>query len=337
MHRSRLVVIACIVALSGAALAGCDGVDLAKSSSERTTVPPQPGSGGTGPVPEGPVDAPELTPEKMRLVEACGLLDSDVTDLIGTSTIDPTGSSPDQCTVSLTDRGGKNVSFSLSLGDTLFGSISSATGGIEGLPLSETRQDSTCSEKVLTSQEPDQGISLNVTYTDGEPCAAGRKVIAKVIQRLRSDPPKVSPPVGSLIGVDACKLVGKSTLAAAVGEDPTVSPYGLHGCISTASDGSGGAVTVNFGFSYPPTKSGNARNVKLTGSINAIRTITDESSARCTFEWEHKDFPEQALGNDDGESVRVDYSNYTDKEDADDACEKASRLAKSVAGKLPAA
>lgn len=322
--------LACLAVLAG--VVGCAGDDLVKVTHERTTVPPQPGSGGTGPVPDGPVDEPALAPDKLRTADACKLLSGETVTQLGTPG-EPIRTGPDVCRVTVTDQGGQEVRLSLTIGETLYGGTDKATGGIDGLPLTETRQDETCTERVLTAEDPDIGIGLSVNYKGGEPCGAGRKVIAKVLQQLKNDPPQVSVGSDSLIGEDPCRLMPASTLGRLLGSSPHESPYNLHGCTWSSTAGKTGTVSLTFTFAYPPLESPNSKKVRLSGSVTAVRNFYDPKRAQCQIEWEHKKFTD--TGSQDGETVRVDYADYTGDEDAEFACTKALQLAKSVAAKLP--
>lgn len=333
---ARRAALALLLALAAPlALAGCAGEDLAKATFERTTVPPQPGSGGTGPVPEGQIDAPELTTVKLREIDTCELLRGEAVSQLGTVG-EPLGTSPEMCGVSVTDPGGKEVRVSLSLGERLYSSREEATGGMDGLPLIESRDDSSCTDKVLTEEEPSEvGISLQVTYDDGEPCGASRKVLSKILQRLKSDPPKLDADSGSLLLADPCESLPQSAVDDLLGSDSVASPYLLHGCTVTSSGtSSSGSVSLTFSFSYPPLAGTNAKKVELSSSVTATQSYYDPKTEVCQVEWEHKKY--SGPTSRDGETVKVDYSSYTGEGKAIDACKKAVRLAKAVVRELPA-
>lgn len=326
--RLLAIVLACLLGVTG-----CAGEDLVKTAGKRTTVPPQPGSGGTGPVPEGPVNEPALTADKLREVKACELLKGEAVTQLGTPE-DPSGSGPDTCSVTVTDPGGKDIRVSITIGETFYGGVQQATGGLDGLPLNETRQDQSCTDKVLTSEDPAVGVSVQVTYSDGEPCGAGRKVLSKIIQQLKSDPPKVDTSGGSIVKLDPCKVIPKATLDKVLGEGQTTSTFNLHGCISSGPLG-GGTVSLNFTFAYPPYAGSNSKEVRLSSKVTALQTFYDPKNEQCAVEWAHKEY--SSTSSMDGESVRVDYSNYGGDGKALDACKKAVEIAKVVVGKLPKA
>lgn len=320
-----------VLVLACAVLAGCAGEDLTKTTSDRTTVPPQPGSGGTGPVPQGEIDEPELTPAKLRQVNACELLRGEAVGQLGTAA-QPSGSGPERCSVAVTDPGGKELRVSVSLGESMYTRRDRATGGLDGLPLIETRDEQSCTDKVITSEDPDIGISVQVNYTDGEPCGASRKALSKIIQRLKSDPPKLDAASDSLLVMDPCDVLPKSAVSKALGAGAVTSSYQLHGCTATAPGGKG-SVSVTFSFNYPPLGAGNAKDVELSSSVTGIQSFYDPDTEVCKVEWEHKKY--SGAGSKDGETVKVDFSRYIGDGKATDACKKAVRLAKSVLAALP--
>lgn len=326
--RVLVIVLACLLGVTGC------GPELTKVTHDRTTVPPQPGSGGTGPVPEGPVNEPALSPQKLREVDGCELLKGDAVTQLGAPK-NPIGTGPDICSVTITDPGGKEVRVSLRLGETMYGGLRQATGGLDGLPLTESRQDKSCFDKVLTSQDPDIGIGVQVGYSDGEPCGAGRKVLAKIIQRLKNDPPRLTPDSGSLLLLDPCEVIPEAALTRVLGKEQRSSPVNLHGCVTSATSTGGGSASLNFTFAYPPLGGASSEEVKLTPSITALQTFYDPKNEQCQVEWKHKEYTSSS--SQDGESVRVDYSNYTGDGKATSACKKAVELAKAVVGKLPKA
>lgn len=335
MPKIRRVAVA-LVLLAPLVLGGCAGEDLAKQTFERTTVPPQPGSGGTGPVPDGRIDEPELTTAKLREIDTCELLRGEAVSQLGTLG-EPLSTSPEMCGVTVTDPGNKEIRVSLSLGERLYSGRDEATGGMDGLPLIETRDDSSCTDKVLTEEEPAEvGISLQVTYDDGEPCGASRKVLAKIIQRLKADPPKLDADSDSLLLEDPCDSLPRSELTTLLGDDPVSSPYLLHGCTASSTESSSsGSVSLTFSFNYPPLATSNAKDVRLSSTVTGIQSYYDPNTEVCQVEWEHKKFSSQTSR--DGEAVKVDYSSYTGDGKATDACKKAVRLAKAVLRELPAA
>ncbi|WP_043660062.1 hypothetical protein [Thermocrispum municipale] len=326
-------VAALLVALAApAVLSACGGVDLAKVTYDRTTVPPQPGSGGTGPVPEGQVDVPELAVEKLRTIDTCELLKGEAVTQLGTPE-EPRGSRPENCSVTVSDPAGKELHVSVRIGERVYDSRDRATGGLDGLPLWETRQEDACNETVLTDESAKIGISLLVTYADGEPCGAARKALAKIIQRSKSDPPHVQVPDGSLRATDPCSVVPRKLATSMLGQGYKTDATLLYNCTARSQDLDKGQIEVGFGFSYPPLESGESKRVKLTGSVRAIQRYYTPNVESCEIEWEHKKFSGPTAR--DGETVKVEFSNLGGKGDALDACRKAKQAAKAVLGELP--
>lgn len=319
--------IACLAVL---VVAGCGGQDLAKENSPRTIVTAEPGGGGSGSVPEGPFNDPALAPDALRGVDACQVLSAERVSQLGTPDEPRAGGAPDQCSVSVTDVGSKKLDVTLRIGEDMLGALDKATGGLEGLPVVESKLEDTgtCFVKVLTSEEPMMGLGVQLRYPDGEPCGAGRKVMAKVIQLLKTSPPKVDGGEGSLLTVEPCSKVDDKVAGAAVGDGARRVPSGLHGCMLTAGGGPTGH--VQFRFAYPPTEEKNTTEVPLSGSVKALVTFEKPDDARCKAEWLHK-----ADGEDKVEVVEVRYSDYIGDDNAEVACQKVTALAKSVVAKLP--
>lgn len=319
--------IACVAVLL---LAGCDGQDLTRENFPRTIVRAEPGSGGAGSVPAGPFDDPALAPGALRGVDACQVLSAERVSQLGTAEEPREGAAPDQCSVSITDPGGKKLDVTLRLGEGMLGTMDKATGGLEGLPLVESQleDNATCFVKVLASERPMMGLGVQLRYPGGEACGAGRKVMAKVVQLLKTGPAKVEGGAGSLLTVDPCAQVDDKVAGAAVGEEARKLPVGLYGCMVTGRGGPTGH--VQFRFATPPTEEKNSTQVPLSDSVKALLTYENPDDARCKAEWLH-----QADSKDEIEVVEVSYSDYTGDDDAEVACQKVTELAKSVVAKLP--
>lgn len=310
-----------------AALAGCAGDDLKKEFFTPTTVPLEPGSGGTGTVPEGPINEPSVAIEKLREVDPCALIPKEVLSELGTAQ-DPTSSfNVDECSATITDAGGKSISARLKLGDSVVWGADGATGGIEGLPLIESSHDKkSCFVTAMTSKDPALGLTMQMSYEGGEPCVAGRKILTKVIQKLKGGAPKLTIPKGSLIPIDPCASAN-STVAEEISGAEKKSLTGLHGC---SWFGGRATVSVDFRFSYPPEEEKGSKVVDLGGGVKAFSRAPSPDIARCTVTWAHLE-----RDKDTAEIVNVDYSNYTGGEKPAKACEKAIRLAKTVVPTLP--
>lgn len=309
-----------------AATAGCSGVDLKKQYYPRETVKAE--SGGSGPVPEGPIDEPALAVGALRVADACGLLDQETLGEFGTVADKPYTDGPDRCGITVEDPGGKDIRVSLKIGESMSSMRDRATGGIEGLPAEETRHDEkTCFVKVLTSDEPAMGMAVQIGYEGGDACVTGRKAMGTIVKRLKDNPPKLTVAKGSLLDVDACETISEKVVRNHYGDDVRLLPFDLHGCLISGSGPSGG---VQFRFGYPPTEEKNSRSVTLSDDVTAKSKFRSTDQTQCEVEWVHR-----KIDDDNFEVVKVEYARYSGDEDATSACKKAVTVAKVVVGKLP--
>lgn len=313
------------LAITGA-LAGCAGEDLAKANFQRTTVPPDPGSGGSGPVPTGPINDPAVAAETLRTVDPCPLLSDGALGSLGAPG-DRMPSGITRCRAEVRDAGGKTVKVSLELGGFLIGSADDANGGVEGLPQIEKKQDDThCSVAALTSKEPVIGIEVSVDYPGGEPCRPGRTVLQQVVKDLHGSPTKFPEAKGSLIPVDPCTTVDDGVIAEVIPGEVRKQATGLRGCDWKER---GPNVTVEFRSAYAPTAGSDGEQVDLgEGRVGFQKQAS--GGQECTVKWQHR-----ATGEDgDDEVVVVGYLNYG-TEGADDPCGRSLKVAQNVAAKLP--
>lgn len=306
-----------------ASVAGC-GPDLTKQNFPPTKVAPKPGSGATEPAPKGPIHEPALAPAKIRTVDACKLLGAQTLKGIGAPAGQPYADDNSQCTVPITDTTNRRITLTMTIGDTMPDASEQPTAGLEGLPMQEHTYDRSCSIEVATSQKPDLGIRMNAMVDNGAaPCVDGRKITAKVIDRLRKNPPKVRVAKGSLVDVDPCKVVDPKVLKTLTDASFTKTAAGLHTC---EVNGDGPLINVGFDFGYPPESSGDT--VQLTPSIKA--TVESRSNSGCQVQWIHR-----KVDSEHAESVDIDYSQYVDAPKGDTLCKNATALARSIVKKLP--
>lgn len=304
-------------------LAAC-GPDLTKWDGPTTKVAPKPGSGATEKAPTGPINEPALAPAKIRTVDGCKLLGAQTLKGVGQPAGQPYADDNTQCTVSITDNTNRRVTLTLTIGDLMPDVSDQPTAGLEGLPMQEHTYDRTCSIEVATSQKPDLGIHMNAMVDNGPaPCVDGRKVMAKVIDQLRKNPPKVKVAKGSLVDVDPCKVVDTKVIKSLTHASLTKSPAGLHTC---GINGDGPLINVGFDFGYPAASEGDT--VQITPTIKA--TVESRTSSDCQVQWIHRKVDEEHA-----ESVDIDYSQYVDPPKGDALCKKATTLARSIVKKLP--
>ncbi|WP_216215490.1 DUF3558 family protein [Amycolatopsis aidingensis] len=304
-------------------LAGC-GPDLGKVNFQRTTVPAESG-GGQGQVPTGPIDDPAVTVSALRTVDPCGLLTPELLGELGTPG-EVNASGWDGCSTRITDAGGKHILLSLRLGESISGTRT-ATGNVEGLPQIENKLDETsCFVTAQTSKEDGLGITAQVDYEGGDPCAPGRTALRKVIQAIHQDPPRLAEAEGSLVGVDPCTGIGDELIAEVLPGEVEQRNANLHTC---RWSGSGPEVMLRFRLGYAPD---DGTEVDLGGGVTGYQKSL-ASGGQCAVTWMHR-----PLDDNQGELAELEYSSYTAQEaDGEDSCAKAVDTAKQVLGSLPGA
>lgn len=298
------------------------GPDLGKQNFPRTTVT-------ASVAPNGPITDEAVSLVSLRTVDACALLDKSTLGSLGTVQSDSLDSSSlGECSVDLTDTGGKELSLDLQL-DEIAINTGDATGTVEGLPLLiDGPDDDSCTVTAVTSRNPSYGVSVHVTYTGGDPCGAGQTGLQNIVQRLHNNPARLPQPAGSLIAVDFCTLVDQDTVTNALGRGSDESPYGMHGC-----SWSGGTATgyLDYSIKDAPDARGGGTPVDLGNGVTGYQVLETNTGRRCFIDWLHL-----PTGDGEGEVVSFQYSNYHDDAGNDDACGKSATLVRAVMPRLPA-
>lgn len=307
--------------------AACGSVDLSKANYQRTTVPAEPGSGGQGEVPRGPIDDPAVSTETLRTVDPCALLSKDALAALGDSGR-PRADDWSECRNEVTDAGGKTIDISLRLGETFGISMDKAKGNVAGLPLVENKQDpATCFTTAITDKDPDIGITVQIGYEGGDPCRTGRTLLGNIVKALHEAPGTLTEIPGSLVRLDPCATVDTKLVGELLGPAAEPELTSLHGC---AWVGESPELRVDFRLGYMPSDDADTEPVDLGGGVKGLREAGRTSSPSCAVTWLHL-----PTGQDKGELVKVDYTNYTADKGADDACGKAVEVAKGLVASLP--
>ncbi|MGC7099535.1 DUF3558 domain-containing protein [Amycolatopsis lurida] len=332
--RFRTVVTAVAAVVLFGSVAGC-GADLARSNFQRTTVPPEPGaSGGTGPAPNGEITDPAVSAKSLRLIDPCGLLSAETFSGIGTPA-EPRPSGWDRCAADVTDAGQKKIKLSLEVGGIIIGSIEDAKTAVEGLPQLEKKDGDTCTVTAVTSKQPKSGIVLQVDYTGGDPCGAGRTAMQRMVKKLHSNPKKHPDAPGTVISVDACTSVDTAVVAEVLGGKPDdPSPMGLHGCAIRSRTPQ---VMITFRPTSAPAEEEGSSPVDLGGGVQGFAKTRVDGEPECTVTWRHRVIGTDEYGMENAERAEVDYNGADGTAESDGSCDKAVKVAKTVVAKLPKA
>ncbi|GLZ39157.1 hypothetical protein Acsp05_27810 [Actinokineospora sp. NBRC 105648] len=323
--------------LAAGLLAGCGAdVDLSKSTSRRTTVPAEAGltGGGGGPSTSGkPAPTGDaFKSENLRKVNPCGLMDEDTLKAFG----DPANSrlrDYSMCSNYMKDKDGKELNYTLTLGDLTVGS-KSPTKTIGGLPATESElEDKTaCFVTAITESDPERGITVQTGRSEaGDLCTPGRGLLEAVVNRVRDDAPLLELNKGTLVDLEPCTLLSDTVVASAVGDSARKRPSGLHVC---NWNGDGVSFTLTFKIGPKPDDLAEAAKttpVNLGDGVTAQQKSESTSGTRCRLEWAHVAFPEDK---EQAEVVSLDFSRYT-AQAGEDACGKTATVAKALIPRLP--
>lgn len=320
---AALAVVSVVLASCGAA------VDTAKVTYQRTTVPA--GQGGeqsetaTG---EPRTDDPAFTPEKLRTLDPCGLLTDDILANVGEPADSDRGDFA-ECGNYMADSDGEELNISLTIGDNI-NNAEEADQNIGGLPALESELDGgdACFVSVLTSTDPNIGITIQASGQAKDLCGAGRTVLTGIVDLVRTDPPAYETPPGTLLEVDVCEAVKDATLKTVLGDDVgTGVPYKLHWCNWNAGSVSLG-VWLRLGYD-PATNSSGGAPVSLGSGVTAYKSTTTSAAASCELQWKHRQF-----AGEDTEIVHI-FLDGQKRVKGQDPCKPALTLAKTLLSTLP--
>ncbi|QYN25859.1 DUF3558 domain-containing protein [Amycolatopsis sp. DSM 110486] len=306
-------------------LTACGGPQLGKENFPRTTVPAASGDGGSGPITDAAVAAGSL-----RQVLPCQFLDKASLSALGTPEGEPTASSVrfDECSAKVRDAGGKELSVDVQLGAIVLFASDKTTGQVGGLPQVEVPDTTggSCEVSALTSRDPSLGIAFEIDYPGGDPCRAGRTLLAPAVDKVHNSPLKYPDVKGSVLTADACAVLDQSAVDAVL-KGTKGGATGLHSC----QWGDSPNVTVMFFPALPPLE-GDGWLKADVGGANQAYAKKGTAGTDCKVEWQHR-----AWQGDHVEVVQVGFTDYDLKPGTGDPCATATTLAKSVAGNLPRA
>ncbi|HEU5470045.1 MAG TPA: DUF3558 family protein [Actinophytocola sp.] len=327
-RKSRLATLVVVLTL---AVTGCGAeVDLAKTTSTRTTVPAARGIGSPSTSTAPKTNDSAFAADKLRKLDPCALLSNEVLSTVGTP--DESDSADfSQCSNYMKDKDGRELNISLEIGEGLIEDPAKAGEDIGGLPgfEKELNDRTACFLTVVTETSPNRGIRIQVGGQAGAGlCDAGRTVLTAVIDRIRRDPPQARPVKGSLRELDPCGLLTEQELTPALGEGAGATATSLHWCTWT-EDGADVWLWLRDGVDpvtvAEPEKT---RKVEVAG-ISAVQELEEGDTPSCEVSWAHL-----KLEDTFAEVVAVSFRRYEPKPD-EDTCAKAQAVAKALVPKLP--
>ncbi|MFF4599045.1 hypothetical protein [Amycolatopsis sp. NPDC001319] len=322
-HALKLGRLFALVAAGVLVLTACGGPQLGKENFPRTTVPAASGDGGSGPITDAAVTTGALRP-----VLPCQFLDTASLSALGTPEGEPAASSVrfDECSTKVRDAGGKELSVDVQLGAIVLFASDKTTGQVGGLPQVEVPDTTggSCEVSALTSRDPSLGVAFEIDYPGGDPCRAGRTLLAPAVDKLHNSPQKYPDVKGSVLTADACAVLDQSAVDAVL-KGTKGGATGLHSC----QWGNSPNITVMFFPALPPLE-GDGWLKADVGGANQAYAKKGTAGTDCKVEWQHR--PWQG---DHVEVVQVGFTDYDLKPGTGDPCATATTLAKSVAGNLP--
>lgn len=333
VNSRRVLAVSSVVGF--ALLSGCGAqVDTAKVVHTRTTMPAAEANAGnrqSDPTGEPKANDEAFTNDKLRVIDPCAVLTSDILSAVGTPA-DNTPGDLGSCGNYMKDKDGKELNITVYLGESIT-SGDDADLNIGGLPAIEEGTDSeACFVTAITSTTPNMGIKLQ-TGGDGEDlCEPAKTVLTSIVELIRTDPPTYDLAKGTLVDQDPCTLVGEAELDAATGVSLDAEPYNVHWCSFRGEDVT---VTAWFRTGYDPktTATDKVQAVDLGGGVTGYQELVTNTAdnTSCRIEWAHRPLPE---GDDQAEVVTTYYDTYAPQAGAD-PCAPGHAVAKLLIGALP--
>jgi hypothetical protein len=316
-------------------LSGCGAkVDTTKVVHTRTTMPAAEANAanrGAEPTGEPKANDEAFTNDKLRVIDPCGLLTTDILSAVGT----PAENSPSDlgsCGNYMKDKDGKELNVTVYVGEALTSSVD-ADLNIGGLPAIEQSSDSeACFVTAITSTTPNIGIKVQTGGDGKDLCEPGRAVLTSIVELIREDPPTYELDNGTLVDLDPCAVVNQADLDAATGTRLDDEPYNVHWCAFNSD-----AVSLNtwFRIGYDPkgTTTDKTQPVDLGGGVTGYQELVTNTadSTSCRLEWAHRLLPE---GDDEAELVTMYFDQYEPKQGVD-PCAPAQAIAKLYIAALP--
>ncbi|PPK64230.1 hypothetical protein CLV40_12194 [Actinokineospora auranticolor] len=328
--------------LAGILLVSC-GVDRGKwANPQRTHLAPDAGFGGTSGPPTTSGAKPTTTTSRtsagaaftldaLREVDPCGLMAEKTLKGLGEPAENRLRDYA-QCSNYMKDTRGKDLNFTLTIGETATVKPDGKTVG--GLPLAQTELDdhTACFLTAITDTNANQGITVQTGTRDAsDSCTPGRALLEAAVNRIREGAPELKVDNRTLRALEPCTLFSNAVLETVVGTGPRTRPNGLHGCGWNGDDVS---FSLRFRIAMKPddlAETSKTTPVNLGDGVTAQQLNEVKTGARCRLEWAHAAFPGD---NERAEVVSLEFSRYSAKA-GEDVCAKTQTVAKSLIPRLP--
>ncbi|GAA1985191.1 serine/threonine-protein kinase [Amycolatopsis minnesotensis] len=266
-----------------------------------------------------------LSLDRLRLVDACKVLDPNALPVFGKTTVsenDGFGT----CDYTI-PAGGK---VALNLGDSIGGDPLPRTSYIGDIPTREmkyTEQDLPACKH--TAQPPDRkspAVGVNVQSKSGDICKAAQEILVAAMGSLKRNPVELSLAEDSVLPLDPCTLMDPATPPQLLPGKLKTELSNIHTCEWSTDDG---RLSVS---AYGGKKSDDAPNetVKIDDIEVHQKKYEFDSGASCHVDWPHAE-----INSANDEYVQVEILPYSDKNKSADICGMAQRAAKSVLTKAP--
>ncbi|MBB5920257.1 hypothetical protein FHR81_001287 [Actinoalloteichus hoggarensis] len=336
LRRLRLALIPAVLLLS----AGCAGsTDLAKVTFERTTVPAAerenvvasaPGTGDDQGGGEPQAQEAAFTPEALRPIDPCALLDEAEFAQFG-DTPEAMRADYSRCGYYGVDQQGESVGLTYTLGDSVFSEAEQASQEVAGLKTHVQSVDGDgggmCFVRVITTDgENAKSLTIQLTAKVDDVCATGREFAEHAVELVREDPPHNAEGTGLLAGLDACETAEADEVAGWIGDEHRQHAYGLHDCTWSRT---GVELQVGFRISYDPADAADVEEIDLAGAT-AYRVLDGNVYPECKVSWAHGPFGDGA----EFEVVTVSMADIL--EEGVDTCALATEAAEVIKTRIPA-
>ncbi|WP_433198828.1 serine/threonine-protein kinase [Nocardia sp. CA-107356] len=173
----------------------------------------------------------ELSDNQLRLVDSCKLLGAEVVGGLG-QPVKQELSNSSVCATKFVTNDGKQSTMTVGVGISAAAPGYRPTGeSIAGKPILDTTTEAqSCGRAALLRSQPELGLELKITESDGDACSLATGALRAVVTRLITDPPNTNPPKQSVVRMDPCASVDSGTIQTILGQSVTPSAVDVHTC-----------------------------------------------------------------------------------------------------------